>query len=79
MNCNLQVYDFALKEAAHLLLPNSSDEKEPQRKKKKKNRLVGSIVSSRLKLAFIYTRSVVVNLGEYNMLHPASRLCPDLL
>lgn len=40
--CNLvlQVYDFAMKEAAHLLLPNSGDEKEPQRKKKKKNRLV---------------------------------------
>jgi len=36
----LQVYDFAMKEAAHLLLPNSGDEKEPQRKKKKKYRLV---------------------------------------
>jgi len=34
----LQVYDFAMKEAAHLLLPNSGEEKEPQRKKKKKNR-----------------------------------------
>jgi hypothetical protein len=34
----LQVYDFALKEAAHILLPKNEEEKEPQRKKKKKNR-----------------------------------------
>jgi len=34
----MQVYDFAMKEAAHLLLPSSTDEKEPQRKKKKKYR-----------------------------------------
>jgi len=37
-NSLLQVYDFAMKEAAHLLVPNSGDEKETQRKKKKKNR-----------------------------------------
>jgi len=39
----MQVYDFATKEAAHLLLPNSGEEKEPQRKKKKKNRSVTAI------------------------------------
>jgi len=38
------VYDFALKEVAHLLVPNSGDEKEPQRKKKKKNKCVGLLV-----------------------------------
>jgi len=33
-----------MKEAAHLLVPNSGDEKEPQRKKKKKNKYVPGLL-----------------------------------